>query len=175
MQEPDLRYLCTIIGNLTGVPIRVYEKEEQIFYASIAWLPKDPMSVYRDAIWRMRGNVGYVATNHFHYYGIVNSGNLKIIVGPTRQTAESDQELRELAFRADVAPEDVEAFVTGMKQIVRMPLESIMQMLCAINYMLRETGTYGYHHLRHRAGRTEEAYGTAAGGQKAVSPAVGGI
>ena len=51
---------------------------------------------------------------------------------------DSDQELRELAFRADVPAEDVEEFVEGMKSIVRMPLESIMQTLCTINYILND-------------------------------------
>ena len=32
----------------------------------------------------------------------------------------------------------MDAFVRGMKEIVRMPLESVMQMLCTINYILND-------------------------------------
>ena len=60
------------------------------------------------------------------------------MIGPTRQTPDNEQELRELAFRADVPAADVEEFVEGMKSIVRMPLESIMQTLCTINYILND-------------------------------------
>lgn len=62
--------------------------------------------------------------------------NQKIVIGPTCQTGSSDQELRELAFRLDVVPEEMEDFIIGMKSIIRMPLESIMQILCAMNYVL---------------------------------------
>ena len=132
----NLPYLCTTIGNLSGVPVRIFEGESLIFYYSQAYLPRDPMTVYRDRIFAVKAHVGYITTPHFHYYGIVNSGQTKIVIGPTRQITETDQELRELAFRSDVAADDMEDFVAGMKSIVRMPFESILQMLCTMNHVL---------------------------------------
>ena len=136
MQEIDINYLCTTIGNLSGVPIRIFEGDKQIFFYSQSKLPRDPMIIYQEEIFAIQANVGYFTTPHFHYYGIVNSGSLKIVIGPTRQIAESDQELRELAFRADVPQEEMDAFLAGMKSIVRMPFESILQILCTINHVL---------------------------------------
>lgn len=136
MENIDLQYLCTVIGNLCGVPIRLFQGETLEFYHSLVRLPKDPMEVYRTDIWNIKSNIGYFVTRHFNYYGIVNSGTKKIIIGPTCQTENTTQELRELAFRADVPSEYTEDFVAGMKSIIRMPLESIMQMLCTINYIL---------------------------------------
>lgn len=136
MKTLDICYLCTIIGNLSGIPVRIFEEDKQIFYHSFVHLPKDPMCIYHDEIWKIDENIGYFATNHFHYYGIVNYGSTKIIIGPTRQIEDSEQELHELAFRADVDAEDIHDFVKGIKNITRMPLESIMQMLCTMNYIL---------------------------------------
>lgn len=136
MKQIDLQYICTLIGNLSGVPIRLYKEDRQIFYHSLVSLPRDPMEVYREEIWQVKDHVGYFVTRHFHYYGIVNSGESRIVIGPTRQVTGHDQELRELAFRADVPLEEVDEFVGGMKAIVCMPLESIMQTLCAVNYIL---------------------------------------
>lgn len=136
MEGIDLPYLCKTIGNLSGIPIRLFEGDERVFYHSLAPLPKDPMEVYRAEIWAVRAHIGYIVTRHFHYYGIVNSGATKLVLGPTRQTPDSNQELRELAFRADVPPRDTEDFVAAMKGIVRMPLESVLQTLCTINYIL---------------------------------------
>lgn len=136
MQELDIRYLCTTIGNLSGVPVRIFEGGQLVFFYSLSRLPRDPMAACREEVFAVADHVGYITTRQFHYYGIVNSGPVKIVIGPTRQIPESDQELRELAFRADVAPEDVEAFLAGMKAIVRMPFESILQMLCTINHVL---------------------------------------
>lgn len=138
MKNIDLKYICKVIGNLSGVPIRLFQGDNLFFYHSIVDLPKDPMEVYREDIWRVTTNVGYFVTGHFHYYGIINSDDIKIVIGPTRQTPDNEQELRELAFRADVPAADVEEFVEGMKSIVRMPLESIMQTLCTINYILND-------------------------------------
>lgn len=138
MKKTDLRYLCTAIGNQSGIPIRLYEGERQVFCHSPVSLPRDPMEVCREEIWGVHAHVGYFVTGQFHYYGIVNSGRTKIVAGPTRQVEDNDQELRELAFRADVPAGEVEDFVAGMKGIARMPLESVLQMLCTVNYILND-------------------------------------
>lgn len=136
MQNIDLQYICTVIGNLSGIPVRIFEHDKQIFYYSLVHLPKDPITVYWDEIKNISNHVGYFATRHFNYYGIVNSQSIRIVIGPSRQIVNSDQELKELAFRTGVSQEEVPDFVAGMKSIVRMPLESILQMLCTINYIL---------------------------------------
>ena len=123
MKNIDLKYICKIIGNLSGVPIRIFQGENRIFYHSFVGLPKDPMEVYREEIWRVTTNVGYFVTKRFHYYGIVNSGEIKIVIGPSKQVSGNDQELRGLGFQADVPTEDMDEFVEGMKSIVCMPPE----------------------------------------------------
>ncbi len=138
MKKIDIPFLCTKIGNLSGIPVRLFEGDELVLYHSLVRLPKDPMEVYRQEIRNINTHVGYFVTGHFNYYGIVNSGEIKIVIGPTRQTENTTQELRELAFRADVSQEDTEDFVSGMKSIIRMPLESIMEMLCTVNYVLND-------------------------------------
>ncbi len=138
MEKIDLAYLCTMIGNLCGIPVRVFEGEAQTFYYSTVRLSRDPLILYKDAIGRIQNHVGYLVTTHFHYYGIVNSGNTKIIIGPSRQITGDDQELRELAFRLDIPKEERGEFVQSMKSIVPMPLESIVQIMCTINYVLNE-------------------------------------
>ena len=138
MENIDLEYLCTTIGNLAGIPIRIFEDGIQTFFYSVVYLPKDPMSLCREDIFAITNHVGYCATPQFHYYGVVNSGSTKIVIGPTRQIAETDQELRELAFRLDLSGEEAETMISGMRNIVRMPMESVLQMLCTINYVLNE-------------------------------------
>ncbi|MBQ8610961.1 MAG: helix-turn-helix domain-containing protein [Oscillospiraceae bacterium] len=136
MENIDLQYLCTVIGNLSGIPIRLYRGNVPEFCHSLVRLPRDPIGVYIADIRNIQTNVGYFVTKHFNYYGIVNAKDVKIIIGPTRQTENTTQELRELAFRADVPAEETDDFVNAMKSIVRMPLESIMQILCTMNYIL---------------------------------------
>ena len=136
MENVDLNYLCTTIGNLSGIPIRIYEGEKQVFFHSIVRLPKDPMALYQKELWGIRDNVGYYAAPGFSYYGLVNHGATKIIIGPTRQLPETEQELRELAFQLALSGDEVRTFENAMRAIVHMPIESVLQMLCTINYVL---------------------------------------
>ena len=136
MTSIDLRYLCTTIGNLAGIPIRIFEDDTQIYYYSVVYLPKDPMVLCRAEVFAIGDHVGYCVTPQFHYYGVVNSGRVKIVVGPTRQISETDQELRELAFRLDLSGDEADAMISGVRSIVRMPMESVLQMLCTMNYVL---------------------------------------
>ena len=138
MREYDLQYICRVIGDLSGMPIRVYQEGNCLYYHSVVTLPVDPIVVCWDSIKQITSNVGYYVTEQFHYYGIINSGDIKIVIGPSKQISEADQELRKLGFQADVPPEDMEDFVQGMKSIICMPLESILQILCTINYILND-------------------------------------
>ena len=136
MAKLDLQYTCTVMGNLSGIPIRIYKNGKLDFYHSLIALPKDPICVSENDILAVADNVGYFVDENFSYYGIVNSKNQKIVMGPTRQVPLGEQELKELAFKADVPPCDVDDFVIGMRSIVPMPLESIMQILCVLNHVL---------------------------------------
>lgn len=138
MKNVDLPYLCTVIGNLTGMPIRIFFGEDLFFHYSIVQLSSDPMELYREEIFRIQTNVGYFVTPEFFYYGIINSGDQKIVLGPTRQISGNDQELLALAFQLGIAQEDTEDFLRGIKSIIPMPLESVMQILCTVNYVLNE-------------------------------------
>lgn len=136
MAHIDYNYICTLIGNLSGVPIRLYNGEELVFYHSLALLPKDPLTAYADEVLKIDAHIGYFITPTFHYYGVVSDATHKIVIGPTIQAESNERDLRELALRCDVPHEETEAFLSGMKSIIHMPLDSIMQMLCALNYIM---------------------------------------
>lgn len=136
MENIDLNYICTTIGNLAGMPIRIFQNSAQIFYRSVVYLPKDPITAFRDEILAVDSHVSYFVTPYFHYYGILNSGEYKIIIGPTFQVKQSDQTLRELAFLCDVTKDETKEFLDGMHSILPMPLDSILQILCIVNYIV---------------------------------------
>ena len=132
----DFDYLCRITAHLSGIPVRVYEGERLVSFHSPVALPRDPMVLYREPIWRISDHVGYCLTEDFFCYGVLTSGEIRFIVGPTRQVPASDQTLRELAFRMGLGKEEAEECRRSMKAIVPMPVESLLLMLCAINYMV---------------------------------------
>ena len=132
----DFDYLCRITADLSGIPVRVYKGEELLSFHSPVTLARDPMLLYKEQIWRISERVGHFLTEHFYYYGVLISDEIRFIVGPTRQLPASDQELRELAFRMGSNKEETEEFIRSIKAIVNMPVESLLLMLCSINYIV---------------------------------------
>ena len=136
MKIENVQYLCTTIGNLAGIPIRIYKNDKQIFYYSVVNLPKDPIAPYEGKILKIPEHIGYFITPRFHYYGIVNSGTYKIVLGPSRQWSANKTDLTELAFECDVPRDDTENFIAAMESLVAMPLNSILQTMCSMNFVL---------------------------------------
>lgn len=136
MEHIDYDYFCNAIGNIVGIPVRLYRNGKRAFYRAVIDLPVDPLTPFEDEVLAIDAHVGYFITPYFHYYGIVNSGEIKIVIGPSIQTASNEQTLKELAFKCDVPPDDVPDFVIGMKSILSMPLDSLVQILCTMNYVM---------------------------------------
>ena len=136
MANVDIKYLATVTGNLAGIPVRVYENGECTLFHTHLDFPVDPMKPYAERISEISEHIGYFVTPYFNYYGIVNAGNTKLIIGPSRLTAMSDSDVRELAFACDVEARDVQRFRSAMRSVVKMPLESIVEILCTINHAL---------------------------------------
>ncbi len=136
MENIDFNYICTVIGNLSGIPVRIFRRDSLIFYHSVVNLPADPLIAFKDEVFAVRSHIGYFITPYFHYYGIVNSGEYKIVIGPSIQIKNTDQALKELAFRCNLSAEDTDEFIAGMKSIIPMPLDSILQILCTVNYIM---------------------------------------
>jgi len=134
--EIDLEYLCTVIGNMAGVPVRIYTNNKLSFFHSFVHLPKDPILLYENDILKIEEAVSYYITSDFDYYGISRHENQCIIIGPARQTAPPEHYLHRLAFQLSVEPDDMQDFLSSMKVIVNMPLESILQILCTIHYVI---------------------------------------
>ena len=136
MKNIDLEYLCRVIGNLAGIPIRIYHQQQQVYFYSVVDFPADPVLPYLNNVFTITDQIGYFTTPYFNYYGIVRSGEYSIVIGPSRQTPMNGRDMRELAFACDVPSAHTEEFISAMKSLVQMPLGSIIQILCTLNYVL---------------------------------------
>ena len=138
MKNLDLSYLCRTVGNLCGFPVRLYEGRSEICHVDHSGLAYDPAKPYLDDMFAIPDHIGTYITPVFHYYGLVRSGGTRIILGPTRQLPATEQQLRELAFLCDVPAGDVAGFLQSMRSLIPMPLESVQQMLCTLNYVMND-------------------------------------
>lgn len=138
MRKIDPIYICNLIGNMSGIPVRLFQNGKQIHCCSRFAFPKDPVCIYLNQLLSINGSVGYYVTPHFNYYGIVNYHKYSFILGPTRQIVNTNQQLREIAFLADVATKDINEFVDIMKGLATMPIDILLQILCSLNYMVND-------------------------------------
>ena len=131
----DFRYICTQIGKLTGVPVRLYRDGTQTFYYSLATLPLDPFEAYEGEAFAIRNHVGYLSTPQNQYYGVVGDEHVRVVLGPTSQMPLPPQALRDIAFDIGVKNEDVDAFIGGMKSIAHLSLNNLVEYLCLVNHL----------------------------------------
>ena len=80
MKTEDLIYLCTTIGNLSGIPVRLYHQDRLEYYHSLAALPVDPIGPDLEAVMAIGTSVGYHINSRFFYYGVVVSGARRIVI-----------------------------------------------------------------------------------------------
>jgi AraC-like DNA-binding protein len=132
----DLHYAVKSMGQLSGVPVRLIENGTQTLSWYPAKLPKDPFALYRKEILSIKAHVGYFVTPLFHYYGVLNTEGASIVFGPTSQIMADEQDLRELAFKLDVAKDDVPAFIGALQSVSRLPVETLLSMLCTVNHFI---------------------------------------
>lgn len=136
MKIEDIKYICTNLGNLSGLPVRVFQKEKEIFYYSLIKLLRDPFLIDKEAIFKINNDITYYQNSYYYYYGIINYKDLKIVVGPTRQIPTSEQELKSIAFSLAIPSAAVDEFISQMRSLVALPLMSLLQILCMIYFAI---------------------------------------
>ena len=136
MNIDDLKYVCTNLGNLSGIPVRLFDNEKEIFYYSLVKLFKDPFDIAKEAAFKLKEDVCYYQTPYYYYFGIINIDNLKIVVGPTRQLPISKQELKSIAFSLGIPISSSDEFIAQMESLVSLPLMSLLQILCMIYFSI---------------------------------------
>ena len=138
MAHIDLAYIVRSVGTLSGVPVRLYQGGELRCASFPVRMPRDPLDACRGEVFSIREHVGYYVSPLFHYYGVIRAHDTRIVIGPTSQIMAGEQALRELAFRLDVPKEEIPDFLAGMRAIVPMPAESLLQLLCTVNHLVND-------------------------------------
>ncbi len=132
----DLEYLCANLGGLSGIPVRLYEGEKQIFYYSVIDLIRDPFILDKEEVFHLKGEISYYQDSFFYFYGLVHFGTKRIVIGPTRQTPISRQDLKSIAFALGIAPGEIEEFISQMSLLTNFPLSTLLQTLAMVNFAI---------------------------------------
>ena len=130
----DLKYICTNLANLSGIPVRLYENNKQIFDYSLIKLLKDPFVIDQTNAFKLNDEICYFQNSYYYYYGIINFEHYKVVVGPTRQLAISKQELKSFAFSLEIPSSSIDEFISQMETLVSLPLMTLLQILCMVYF-----------------------------------------
>ena len=136
MDVIDLKFLIDNLSSLCGIPTRIYKSGELIYYSSFITFKKDPIILDEKDILKREEHVGYYLNKSFFEYGFLNHGSYMIVVGPFRSQTPQNHELTKIAFNLELDKDDIPEFIDSMKMIISMPLSSIIQSLCMLNFIL---------------------------------------
>ena len=129
-----LTYICTNLSNLSGLPVRLYENNRQIYYHSLVSLLKDPFLIDKNNAFKVKDDVSYYQNPYYFYYGIINIDHYKVVVGPTRQLPITKQELKSISFSLGIPMSSTDDFIKEMETLVSLPLMTLLQILCMVYF-----------------------------------------
>jgi len=133
----DTNYIIRKINDMSGVPIRIYKGDELLLFQSIVPLKYDPFILCKNEVFDSGLPIGYFLTKEFDYYCFLRFETDKVLViGPSRLSDLTEQEIRLFAFSLNVPNEEYEEFRLGIRSIIHMPLDSLLQILSTLNYVL---------------------------------------
>ena len=136
MNLEDLKYISTNLGNLSGIPVRLYKNNQLEFYYSLVNLLKDPFEIDKVQAFKLTDDIAYYQSPYYYYYGIININDINIVVGPTSQLPLTKQELKSLAFSLGIPNSSSDVFIQEMESLVSLPLMSLLQIMCMIYFSI---------------------------------------
>ena len=138
MKEEDLIYLLTNISDLCGIPGRIYKKDTNIFFHYGLDLIKDPFVLNKDELLIKTEDINYITTSDFFYYAYVKYNDYKLILGPFRLIKPDERIITRMALQLEIDKDEIDSFVSLIKTINPLPLETVLHSLCMIYFILTD-------------------------------------
>lgn len=130
----DYSYLCQMLANFCGIPIRCYIDNKQTCFYSTNDFIIDPIVLINEDINKIDKKIFcYINLNEL-YYGVINLDRLKIIVGPTFETI-TNSKIEELMDALNL-DEGRNEFRRSINSIIKTSLESLCEILRLIYYVI---------------------------------------
>ena len=136
MNDIDYRYIGDLFGDITELPVRVYDGGTQIYRFFRRELLRDPFELVKDDIFSITSHVCYYFSTDLYYYGIVNNNGIIFVAGPSRDSQDTDENVRSIAHKLGLYNDDEDRFVYQMRTIPQVSIEKLIDNLCMINYFV---------------------------------------
>lgn len=132
-------YISRQFANMFGFPVRLYDKNELVFFHSTANLIADPVSLCFDEIIKRSEEISYYVYDNIFYYGIVNCGQYKFVTGPVSELQLSDYECNKIGFLLGIENSDIPLFISSMKSLSGIHLDTLIQAIILYNFSVNKT------------------------------------
>lgn len=139
MKENDLVYLSRQFANMFAFPVRLYNNMEKIYFYSPVNISVDPADLCINRIMERNDEVSYYVYDSFWYYGIVNYKSYKFVAGPVSEVRVSDNDIKKLGFLLDIDKNDMLLFVSEMKSLFGIHLDTMIQSIILYNFSVNRT------------------------------------
>lgn len=137
--QKELIYISRQFANMFGFPVRLYNRDELVFFHSTANLIADPVSLCLDEIIRKNEQISYYVYENAFYYGIVNYGHYKFVTGPVIEIRLSDHEFNKLGFMLGIEKNNIPLFTLSMKSLSGIHLDMLIQAIILYNFSVNKT------------------------------------
>jgi len=134
--EWDLSFICNHLASLSGTPTRLYRAGQLVDQYAMVRFPVDPVKLVEAELLRLEDPVSYLVTPYEQLYGIVRSREDTIIMGPSRLAYFDEGKAARHAFMLGLADDAAGQFISAMRSIPVLGLESFLRMLCLVQYYL---------------------------------------
>jgi AraC-like DNA-binding protein len=138
--EYDYEYLCENLGRLSGLQIRIFKNDEQLYEYTPYPLQFDLMQLVRQQLYKCRKTIAFYEAFDILAFGkiLVEKDNVLIVIGPTSRINLSAKQkniiLREIG-ESNVTIRDLTQYIDNM---IHYPLENFLQIICFCNYALND-------------------------------------
>lgn len=139
MKENDLVYLSRQFANMFAFPVRLYNNMEKIYFYSPVNISVDPADLCINRIMERNDEVSYYVYDSFWYYGIVNYKSYKFVAGPVSEVRVPDNDIKKLGFLLDIDKNDMLLFVSEMKSLFGIHLDTMIQSIILYNFSVNRT------------------------------------
>lgn len=139
MKENDLVYLSRQFANMFAFPVRLYSNMEKIYFYSPVNISVDPADLCISRIMERNDEVSYYVYDSFWYYGIVNYKSYKFVAGPVSEVRVPDNDIKKLGFLLDIDKNDMFLFVSEMKSLFGIHLDTMIQSIILYNFSVNRT------------------------------------
>lgn len=139
ISQRQLIYISRQFSNMFGIPVRLYLNYELIYSFFPVELSVDPVSLCEDGIFCQNDEIGYYIYSNLYYYGIVKHGYYQFVAGPVSEINLTDHELKKLGLVLDIGADDLDSFVSSMKSLSGIHLDTMLQAIILYNFTVNHT------------------------------------